>query len=171
MIECPTCKHQHFVGTIYCAECGTRLIHMSPTPTLTISHEHLEAESHATKPTPPERPALHSGALLGLRVIPTGDVHSLLGRVNFTLGRSLEGQAVIPDVNFAQYDAFDHGVSRLHAEIRLKSDGVYIVDLDSANGTLVNGERLETLKPKRIKHGDIIQLGRMRLQLISRYRG
>jgi pSer/pThr/pTyr-binding forkhead associated (FHA) protein len=170
MIECPTCKHQHFVGTIYCAECGTRLIHVSPIPTISLSADQL-GDPQSTKPTPPEGPALHSGALLGLRVIPTGEVHSLLGRVNFTIGRSIEGQAVIPDVNFAQYDAFDHGVSRLHAEIRLKSDGVYIVDLDSANGTSVNGERLETLKPKRIKHGDIIQLGRMRLQIISRYRG
>ena len=54
--------------------------------------------------------------------------------------------------------------------MRLKPDGVFVADLNSANGTLVNGKRLEGLDPKPIRHGDIIQLGRLRLQLISRYR-
>jgi hypothetical protein len=35
---------------------------------------------------------------------------------------------------------------------------------------LINGERIEAQKLISVKHGDILQLGRMRLQLISRYR-
>jgi pSer/pThr/pTyr-binding forkhead associated (FHA) protein len=62
-------------------------------------------------------------------------------------------------------------VSRIHAELRLAKDGVFVVDLDSANGTLLNGRRLPPQTPESVRHGDIIQLGRLRLQLISRYRG
>jgi pSer/pThr/pTyr-binding forkhead associated (FHA) protein len=107
--------------------------------------------------------------LMGLRVLATGDVVSLLGRSNYTLGRSIKEQAVVPDIDLANYDAYEYGVSRLHAEMKIEKDGVYVVDLESANGTLINGERLESLRPSPLLHGDVLQLGRMQLQLISRY--
>lgn len=170
MIECPSCKNREFVGTLFCGNCGTRLINVTPVPTMSIPRDQLSLEASATKPSVPEGPDLASGALLGLRVISGGEILSLIGRDNYTLGRTVEGQPIVPDVDLSPYDAFEQGVSRLHCEIRLKDDGVYIVDLDSANGTLINGKRIEIQKPIGVKHGDILQLGRMRLQLISRYR-
>jgi pSer/pThr/pTyr-binding forkhead associated (FHA) protein len=80
-------------------------------------------------------------------------------------------EAIIPDIDLASFRAHDHGVSRIHAEIRLDVDGVRVVDLESANGTLVNGKRLNPQDPTRIRQGDIIQLGSLSLQLISRFRG
>ena len=170
MIECPSCKSQHFVGTLYCSECGTRLVHVTPVPTLTISELESVEVADKTKPTPTDGPDLRSGAIFGLRVVDSGDVLSLVGRTNYTIGRSNKGQAVIPDVDLATYEAYDHGVSRLHAEMRIQPDRIYVIDLDSANGTIVNGERLKSLEEKPVHHGDIIQLGRMRLQIISRQR-
>lgn len=170
MIECPSCKHREFVGTLYCSECGTRLVNVTPAPTISIPRDQVNLEASATKPSVPEGPDLSSGALLGLRVVSSGEVLSLIGRDNYTLGRAVEGQPIIPDVDLSPYDAFEQGVSRLHAELRLLDDGVFIVDLDSANGTLLNGRRIEIQKPIATRHGDIIQLGRMRLQLISRFR-
>ena len=58
----------------------------------------------------------------------------------------------------------------LHAEVRLEPDGVFIVDLESANGTMINGKALEPQRPALLHHGDIVQLGRLRTQLISRFR-
>jgi pSer/pThr/pTyr-binding forkhead associated (FHA) protein len=171
MIECPSCKHQEFVGTMYCSECGARLIAGSAVPTMAIARERVTAEAQVTKPAPPEGPELESGALIGLRVLETGDVLPLIGRDNFTLGRAGEGQAVIPDIDLGMYHAYDSGVSRMHAEVLLESDGVYVLDLESANGTLVNGKRVEPQRSVAVRHGDVIQLGRLRLQLISRYRG
>ncbi len=170
MIECPSCKHQEFVGTLYCSECGTRLVSVSPVPTVSISRDRIDREAMATKPATPEGPELESGAILGLRLISTGETRSLLGRDNYTVGRSVEGQAVIPDIDLQASDAYEQGVSRIHAEIRLEPDGVYVVDLDSANGTLINGKALEPQRPALARHGDIIQLGRLRTQLISRFR-
>jgi hypothetical protein len=168
MIECPNCKHQEFVGTLYCTECGTRLVQVSPMPTVSIPQDELEDEANTTKPSPPEGPELASGALMGLRVISSGEILSLVGRENYTLGRVVEGQAVIPDIDLATREAYDMGVSRIHAEIRLQDDGIFLADLDSVNGTMVNGRKLEPQSPSRLRHGDILQLGRMRLQLITR---
>ncbi|MBN1491296.1 MAG: FHA domain-containing protein [Phycisphaerae bacterium] len=51
----------------------------------------------------------------------------------------------------------DRTISRHHAELR-PEDGTWILrDLNSANGTLVNGVRVD--KPIRLKHGDQIKIG------------
>jgi hypothetical protein len=165
MIECPSCKHQEFVGTMYCSECGTRLVHTAPFPDGRIGW--IDACLGRWN----KRLELESGAALGLRVLATGDMVSLVGRDNYTLGRGGSGQAIVPDVDLDHYGAQDQGISRLHAEIRIVESGVHIVDLDSVNGTLVNGERLEPQSPRLLGHKDMIQLGRLRLQLISKYRG
>jgi pSer/pThr/pTyr-binding forkhead associated (FHA) protein len=123
-----------------------------------------------TKPATPEGPELASGAFLGLRIINSGEIISLLGRENYTLGRSGKKQAIIPDIDLSEYDAYDSGVSRIHAEIQLREDGIFIIDLDSANSTLVNGKRLDPQAPYPIRHGDLLELGGMKVQLISRYR-
>lgn len=46
----------------------------------------------------------------------------------------------------------DPGASRRHAEVRREGDEWYVVDLDSTNGTLVNGKnvRRQRLKPKDV---------------------
>lgn len=52
----------------------------------------------------------------------------------------------------------DQTVSRRHAEIS-RRDGVWVLsDLNSANGTFLNGARVS--KPVRLKHGDQIRVGR-----------
>ena len=171
MIECPACKHQEFVGTMFCTECGTRLVLANGAPTVSISRDEIHAEALHTKPSAPEGPELESGAVIGLRVVSTGDVVPLIGRDNYTLGRTIEGQAVVPVIDLGPFDAYEQGVSRMHSEIRLAPEAVTIVDLESANGTLVNGKRSEPLTPVVLHHGDVIQIGRLRLQLITRTRG
>lgn len=170
MIECPTCKHQEFVGSLFCSECGTRLVRVAALPTIEVSRERIEREARTTKPGTQEGPGLESGAIVGLRVISTGAVVSLVGRDNYTLGRVIPTEAIIPDIDLGPFKAHDQGVSRIHAEIRLDDDAIRLIDLESANGTLVNGKRLQPQEPVTIRHGDIIQLGSLSLQLISRVR-
>jgi pSer/pThr/pTyr-binding forkhead associated (FHA) protein len=138
---------------------------------MTISRESIADEALSTKPAPPGGPELSSGALLGIKVLASGEVLSLIGRDNYTLGRSIEGQAVIPDIDLSTFEAYDHGISRMHAELRVDEEGVYVVDLESANGTILNGKRIQSQVPQPLGHGDILQLGRMRLQIISHKRG
>jgi len=72
-------------------------------------------------------------------VIITGDdgvqrVAALPDR-NLRIGRAQENDVVLPDA--------DKGVSRAHAELRLENGHYVIVDLQSQNGTWLNGQRVE----------------------------
>lgn len=51
----------------------------------------------------------------------------------------------------------DHTVSRRHAQVDAAEGGWVLSDLDSANGTYVNGVRVT--RPVKLKHGDQIRVG------------
>lgn len=55
----------------------------------------------------------------------------------------------------------DQNASRQHAEIVRRDDGWWLVDLDSTNGTLVNGT---LIKERRLAPGDRIQIGSSHLE-------
>ncbi len=48
------------------------------------------------------------------------------------------------------------GVSRMHAKIMEKDDGVYLLDLNSTNGTYLNGEMIESGKDYKLEEGDMV---------------
>lgn len=52
----------------------------------------------------------------------------------------------------------DEFVSTVHARLFRRGDDVYVEDLNSRNGTFVNGHQVET--PTRIRRGDKVQFGR-----------
>jgi pSer/pThr/pTyr-binding forkhead associated (FHA) protein len=54
----------------------------------------------------------------------------------------------------------DKNVSRRHAEIRRRGPVVVLIDLDSTNGTIVNGRRV---REHPLADGDRISLGESRL--------
>jgi len=57
----------------------------------------------------------------------------------------------------------DEFVSRTHVWVRRHSDGVEVTDLDSANGTYVNGTRVRA--PTRMQDSDVLRIGRIQLKL------
>jgi hypothetical protein len=62
-----------------------------------------------------------------------------------------------PDSEILLDDAF---VSAHHAEITRNDDGWWITDLDTKNGTFVNGTPIKA--PTRLKTGDVLRFGRVR---------
>lgn len=66
--------------------------------------------------------------------------------------RILVGRAPTADVRIE-----DPRVSRLHARIEMRDDGVYVEDLGSRNGTFVDGQPVAT--GRRLAAGDEITLG------------
>ena len=70
----------------------------------------------------------------------------LLDETHYVLGRGSDCGILLADSN----------VSRHHAELRFNGSAWVITDLDSANGTFVNGSPVSTLE---LKHMDTIQLG------------
>ena len=65
------------------------------------------------------------------------------------IGRQVDNGNYLVDSNYKS-------VGRVHAKIIRKSDGVYIEDLDSTNGTYVNKMRV---KLKKVSNADKISLG------------
>ena len=55
-------------------------------------------------------------------------------------------------------------VSRLHCQLTADEDSVHVKDLDSTNGTFVNGKRVRTAE---LKDGDTLGIGRVEL-IVSR---
>jgi hypothetical protein len=60
----------------------------------------------------------------------------------------------------------DPGVSRVHARIEITADGASILDLESTNGTLVNGRPSGSAQVP-LRPGDRVQIGTVLLELLS----
>lgn len=66
--------------------------------------------------------------------------------------RESEGQLVISAV----------GISRRHALFEKKEDGIYLTDLNSTNGTMVNGEKLINGEKRKLLVEDIVEFADVR---------
>ncbi|MBI3560111.1 MAG: FHA domain-containing protein [Gammaproteobacteria bacterium] len=51
----------------------------------------------------------------------------------------------------------DSTVSNRHARIQRRTDGLYVEDCDSTNGTFVNGKQVQT---KKLLNGDVVVIGK-----------
>jgi serine/threonine protein kinase len=88
-----------------------------------------------------------------------------LQKASILIGRP-GGQAQVDfDVSFYDPDGY---VSRNHARITADQRRYHVVDLGSANGTFVNGERLVPQTPRWLRNGDEIGLGQVVLKFVVR---
>ena len=55
--------------------------------------------------------------------------------------------------------------SRQHAVFTFDKTNVVLEDLNSLNGTWVNGVRLQAGQPKLLRHGDVVQIGTVQMKL------
>jgi hypothetical protein len=113
----------------------------APDPAVAVAEAEPEPES-ATAQFSAAEAAEAGGADLALLVdgrrIPVGET--------LVLGRSSGCDIVLDDAN----------ASRRHAEVRRRGDAATIVDLDSTNGTAVNGRRV---REQALSPGDKITIG------------
>jgi pSer/pThr/pTyr-binding forkhead associated (FHA) protein len=77
-----------------------------------------------------------------------------------------EGQPILPDIDLTPYEAYSRGVSRLHSALKIVNKRVVIVDLGSSNGTRVNGQKIVPNVDYPLNNGDVIALGRLRIQVL-----
>jgi hypothetical protein len=89
------------------------------------------------------------GGFLAELVLPDGR-RVTVGSEALVIGRLPECEVVLPDSN----------VSRRHAELRRKGDGVFVTDLGSTNGTRVKGT---PVREQLLASGDEISVGSTKL--------
>jgi pSer/pThr/pTyr-binding forkhead associated (FHA) protein len=104
---------------------------------------------------PRVRAAAEIGRLIPMRVvlaIPQGDrARRYDGRPPFDIGRSSEADVVLADPE----------VSRRHARFETRNGVVFVDDLESSNGTFLNGRRVR--ESIEVRPGDEVDVGTTRL--------
>jgi hypothetical protein len=168
MIICSNCKHSNMVGAMFCAECGAQLAGKDTLTTQNITTEQFEKVSDRANTAQKDmyQPFDGSDAWGSLHLLDTGQVLPLSTRNEFTMGRISEGQPIMPDIDLSPYQAYAAGVSRLHAVIKREGGRIIFIDLGSANGTYINGKRLIPNVEQVLNHGDIVALGKLKLQVL-----
>jgi hypothetical protein len=108
-----------------------------------------------------------SAPVRGLAVFVPGNItpFAVVTDKEVILGRKT-GEAAEPLVDLTDLDGFAKGVSRRHALIRALENGYVIVDLNSSNGTWLNGKRLAPTKANDLASGSAVQLGHLKLFII-----
>ncbi len=100
-----------------------------------------------------------------LRITQSGRQICLPNSAAIYLGRSDERRSIYPDVDLTQDDGALYGVSRQHACIYRGDDGDYVEDINSTNGTYVNGQRLRPLQMHPLHNGDLLKLGQLEIKV------
>ena len=81
------------------------------------------------------------------------------------LGRCDTASGFTPEVDLSPFDAFGKGVSRKHAIITVKEQRLMLRDLNSTNGTRLNNAICTPGQEYRLRHGNELLLGQLRLQV------
>jgi len=68
-------------------------------------------------------------------------------------------------VDLSDYKGYEMGVSRFHAMIVALNNRITIKDLNSLNGTRINGRTLEHAKEYLLDHGDKVTFGDLTLMV------
>lgn len=162
MISCPYCGHQDREGVIFCEECGQslqkvadRTITVSPTRRL----EQATADLGARVTWGTAR--FGHDAFIIVHIRDATEPIILRPSDKLVLGRADSTSTTRPDFDLTPFSALEKGVSRIHAAICRSDDTLTLVDMGSANGTHLNGQRLVPDQPRILRDGDEIRLGRL----------
>ncbi len=169
MIICPNCQHKEAEGSLFCSDCGAQLFPSDGTPTQAIhdsSTNQLVEKISGFSDAFPQNAS--SEAEVSLHILDAGQIIPLTGRDEYTLGRSAEGQSILPDVDLTSFRAYENGISRLHACIKITNRLITVMDLGSVNGSRLNGKKISAQQVYSLNHGDVLTLGKLKVQVLIR---
>jgi pSer/pThr/pTyr-binding forkhead associated (FHA) protein len=154
-VHCPECGFVNAEGANYCQKCGAFLAEAATEGEGDTTEVYQVDEAGELKPVDLEQ-VTGEGATLVIRSGGgrSGEVFNASGE-RMTIGRSPDAEIFLDDVT----------VSRNHALLVRRRDGLYIDDLGSLNGTYVNRRRIESHK---LANGDELQVGKYKLTYLDK---
>lgn len=95
-----------------------------------------------------------------------GDMQMIVPiREVMVVGRSGDEKQPPVEIDVSQFGGYPAGVSRRHAIITYEDGDLYIEDLQSTNGTRINGFQLQPARRYRLKDGDEVEFARLATQI------
>lgn len=125
----------------------------------------VEDKTPASKPIQTGPLDLSLPWVIEFRIVGTATTVQTQVRDAMVIGRGDVNSGYRPEVDLMPFDAFSKGVSRRHAIITIKNNRLSLRDLNSTNGSRINGVPCEAGAEYRVRHGDELQFGQLRLQI------
>jgi hypothetical protein len=185
VVTCSACGYSNLPGEMFCQNCGVQLPPVAsvppppPAPVVDIPVQSYLARDLESRKAPsnmpppdisePSVPTGGPGGYPGRLIIREKGIEILLppDKSVLVIGRTDPVQNIYPDVDLAEQEGERSGVSRRHARILQRPDGVYIEDLNSTNFTFLNRLRLQPGQTYPLKDRDEIRLGVLTLEYRS----
>lgn len=159
MNRCPYCGFDNRVGSLFCEDCGQQFpdgpAHTHATTQLDQATGELTA--HSSWGTA----RFGNDSYIVFHVRDFAEPLILYPKTQIILGRYDVQNPRKPDVDLTPFQAIEKGVSRIHAAIERLDETLVLTDLNSANGTHLNGQRLVPDQPRVLRDGDEIRLGKL----------
>jgi FHA domain-containing protein len=154
-VHCPECGFVNAEGANYCQKCGAYLSRPEGTEEVTTMTYTVD-ETGEMHPVDIDEVVAQAGAAMVIRAGGgrAGESFTLEDE-RISIGRSPDAGVFLDDVT----------VSRNHALLVRRKDGLYIDDLGSLNGTYVNRRRIES---HELEDGDEIQIGKFKLSYLEK---
>ena len=163
MITCPNCDNDNKDDAKICTYCGEPLFDVVKEAS-TRALEDADFEEGVPK-WGSARFNARTNLILGVNgeartmILDATDIEQL------TFGRADPKTGEAPEINLSDFEALEKGVSRRHAAIVRREGSLYLVDMDSANGTFLNGQKLVANQPRVLRDGDDIRLGHLTVRI------
>jgi pSer/pThr/pTyr-binding forkhead associated (FHA) protein len=151
-MHCPECGFVNTDGANYCQKCGAFLSDVQEESEDTTAAWQLD-ETGDMRPLDPEAVPQEGTLVIRSGGGRSGETFSVAGD-QMRIGRSPDAEVFLDDVT----------VSRNHALLVRRRDGLFIDDLGSLNGTYVNRRRIESHK---LVDGDELQIGKYKLTYLG----
>jgi hypothetical protein len=155
-LHCPECGFVNPEGANYCQKCGAFLGRSEGDDDRSTVTYKVDEETGEYQPVDIDQEVGKAGAVL---VIRSGGGRAgesfTIDEERMSIGRTPDAAVFLDDVT----------VSRNHALLVRRQDGLYVDDLGSLNGTYVNRRRIES---HRLEDGDEIQVGKYKLSYLER---
>jgi pSer/pThr/pTyr-binding forkhead associated (FHA) protein len=151
-MHCPECGFVNTEGANYCQKCGAFLADVTQEHDNTTAAWQLD-ETGEIQAVDPEVVADEATLVIRSGGGRSGETFPI-DTERMRIGRSPDAEIFLDDVT----------VSRNHAMLVRRRDGLHIDDLGSLNGTYVNRRRIESHK---LVDGDELQIGKYKLTYLA----
>ncbi|HEX3053881.1 MAG TPA: FHA domain-containing protein [Aggregatilineaceae bacterium] len=149
---CPHCGQSNMEGVVFCQKCGIALVAV-PLATRQLIGGDVQGGTDE----------LSSESVVMLQFNAQEAPLTVQVKHEVILGRITEQAEETTYINLTAFGGEEQGVSRRHARLLRDNKALYLMDLNSTNGTRLNGEVLPAAVEKRLRDGDEITLGKLKL--------